>query len=151
MSRRARLAGLAAALGATTLLAGCEYAEQWRQKQSEEAAFSREIAAVDRETWCGLYNPEVDVQYVGPPAQGAEAPVFYTFEPMGLPDFRALGYDAMISKRIWHPEDSTHEVLLLVAAESGTDHLTILQRAADRTPVKTDASARAFLECLVGP
>ncbi|WP_339949579.1 hypothetical protein [uncultured Albimonas sp.] len=141
-----------ALLTATPLLAACEHAEQWRRERSEEAAFSREIAEIDRETWCGVYDPARDRQYLGPPAQGLDSPVFYAFEPMGLPDFRALGYDALVSKRLWHTEDSTIEVVTLVAAQSGGSSLSILQNDSDRVPVPPlSPSGEAFLDCLKGP
>ncbi len=147
MNRIAALAALPVAL----LAAGCEYTEAWRAEQTQEAAFSREIAAVDRETWCGAYDASIDRQYLGPPAQGVASPVFYAFEPMGLKDFRDLGYDALVSKRLWHSEDSTIEIVQLVAAQSGGSEIAILQNDSDRVPVPPLSSAGvAFRDCLLG-
>ncbi|SFI66149.1 hypothetical protein [Albimonas pacifica] len=147
MSRIAILAAAAAAV----LTTGCAYTEQWRAERSEEAEFSREIALVDRETWCGAYDATIDRQYLGPPSQGVASPVLYAFEPMGLRDFRALGYDALISKRLWHTEDGTIEIVKLVAAQSGGSELRILQNDSDRvTAPPLSPAGRDFLECLLG-
>jgi len=148
LTRIAILAGL----GAVLLAPGCAYTERWQAEQAAEAAFSHEIAAVDRETWCGIYDPRLDRQYLGPPSQGVPSPIFYAFEPMGLADFRELGYDALISKRYWHTEDDTIEVVQVVAAQSGGSELQILQNSPDRVPLPPlSPSGEAFLECLLGP
>ena len=139
-----------ALLACLLTLAGCAQLEEARARKAETEALQHEIAAIDRETWCGLYDPVRDRQYAGPPEQTVATPVYYTVEPLGMPDLAELGYDALVSKRTWDRTTRKVTVVQVAAAASGDGRVQLLLRDADNQVIDPDESARVFLDCLGG-